>query len=60
MFQVFEGPVPDILDVFTPDMIVEHPSFDVPSLQSTGAQLEQAPADMAFNLYKHMKCWQST
>ncbi|XP_072035780.1 uncharacterized protein [Amphiura filiformis] len=58
--KISEGPVPDILDVFNPDMIVEQPSFDVPGVQSNNIQLQQAPADMAFNLYKHMRCWQST
>ena len=54
------GPVPDILDVFSPDMITEEASFDVSSLQQEVIELEKAPKDMAFNLYKHMRCWQST
>ncbi|XP_038061521.1 uncharacterized protein LOC119732173 [Patiria miniata] len=54
-----EVPPPNIKNVFTPNLIVEEPIMDVPTLASLDVRPEPCSPKVAFELYKHMMCWDS-
>ncbi|XP_071840271.1 uncharacterized protein [Apostichopus japonicus] len=51
-------PSPDVLDAFTPDMIVEYANLDISSLTLPPPRLQQIPLDETFHLYQRISGWE--
>ncbi|XP_022096328.1 uncharacterized protein LOC110982306 [Acanthaster planci] len=55
-----EVPSPNIMNAFPPDgLIVEEPIMDVPALTSQQVQPKPCSPEVAFDLYRHILCWDS-
>ncbi|XP_030842478.1 uncharacterized protein LOC752915 [Strongylocentrotus purpuratus] len=52
-----EVPPPDILEMFSPAMIVESAKTDVSGLIPPKVKAAPVDPDMTFDLYRHMQCW---
>lgn len=52
-----ELPPPDILDMFSPSMIVESANMDASGLVPPKMKPAPVDPDMTFDLYRHMQCW---
>ncbi|XP_072174548.1 uncharacterized protein [Diadema setosum] len=52
-----EVPPPDILDMFSPTMIVEAANLDVTGLMPELVKPEAVDPETTFELYRHMQCW---
>ncbi|XP_041479844.1 uncharacterized protein LOC121427488 [Lytechinus variegatus] len=52
-----EVPPPDILEMFSPSMIVESANVDTSGLVPPKVKAAPVDPDMTFDLYRHMQCW---
>ncbi|XP_071790874.1 protein phosphatase 1 regulatory subunit 35-like [Asterias amurensis] len=52
-------PPPNIMNVFTPDLILEEPILHVPALTSQEIRAKPCSPESTFDLYRHMQCWDS-
>lgn len=53
-----EPPPPDVLDVFTSDMIVEYPDCDISCVTLPSQTLQQVPMEEVFYLYERIQGWE--